>query len=57
MSILLKESSETVDLKLESTMEALDFLKKYEGNIREFTVEKGSMDDVFIGVTGKEIRE
>lgn len=57
MSILLKESSETVDLKLESTMEALDFLKKYEGKIREFTVEKGSMDDVFIGVTGKEIRE
>lgn len=57
MSILLKESSETVDLKLESTIEALDILKKYEGNIREFTVEKGSMDDVFIGVTGKEIRE
>ncbi len=57
MSILLKESSETVKLKLESTIEALDFLKKYEGNIREFTVEKGSMDDVFIGVTGKEIRE
>ena len=55
MRILLAESGEAVNLKLESTIEALDFLKEYEGNIREFTVEKGSMDDVFIGVTGKEI--
>lgn len=57
MQILLASSGETLHFKLESTLEALDILKKYEGDIREFTVEKGSMDDVFIGITGKEIRE
>lgn len=57
LRILLAESGEIINLKLESTTEALDILKKYEGNIKEFTVEKGSMDDVFIGITGKEIRE
>ena len=57
LRILLAESGETINLKLGSTIEALEILKKYEGNIKEFTVEKGSMDDVFIGITGKEIRE
>lgn len=57
LRILLAESGETINLKLGSTIEALEILKKYEGDIKEFTVEKGSMDDVFIGITGKEIRE
>lgn len=57
LRILLAESGETINLKLGSTVEALEILKKYEGDIKEFTVEKGSMDDVFIGITGKEIRE
>ena len=57
MSILLASSGETVNLELDSTAAALAVLKRYEGDIREFTVEKGSMDDVFIGITGKEIRE
>ena len=57
LRILLAESGETINLKLGSTIEALEILKKYEGDIQEFTVEKGSMDDVFIGITGKEIRE
>ena len=57
LRILLSESGETINLKLGSTIEALEILKKYEGDIKEFTVEKGSMDDVFIGITGKEIRE
>ena len=57
LRILLAESGETINLKLGSTIEALEILKKYEGDIKEFTVEKGSMDDVFIGMTGKEIRE
>lgn len=57
MQILLASSGEALHFKLESTLDALDILKEYEGDIREFTVEKGSMDDVFIGITGKEIRE
>lgn len=57
IDILLAGNGETIHCELESTVDALDILKKYEGNIKEFTVEKGSMDDVFIGITGKEIRE
>lgn len=57
MQILLASSGEALHFKLESTLDALAILKEYEGDIQEFTVEKGSMDDVFIGITGKEIRE
>lgn len=57
MHIRLKDQAQTMEFKLESTIEALQILDEYRNQISEFTVEKGSMDDVFIGITGKEIRE
>lgn len=38
-------------------MDALPILNSYQNLLSSFTVVQGSMDDVFIGVTGKEIRE
>jgi multidrug/hemolysin transport system ATP-binding protein len=42
---------------LENTMDAIDILNTNREALEGFTVVKGSMDDVFIGITGKEIRE
>lgn len=36
---------------------AIDFLSEEKENIRDFEVTKGSLNDVFLAVTGKEIRE
>ena len=38
-------------------MEALPLLKAAEPFLEGFTVVKGSMDDVFLEITGTEIRE
>ena len=44
-------------MPLENTMDALELLNRYEELLAGFTVVRGSMNDVFIGVTGREIRE
>jgi len=41
---------------LSSTVDALPILALLEGNIASFQVLNGTMDDAFIGITGKEIR-
>lgn len=46
-----------LDIKLSDTMEALPILKAAEKFLAGFTVIKGSMEDVFLEITGKEIRE
>ncbi len=51
------EKAEFFSLPLENTMDALPILNSYQNLLSSFTVVQGSMDDVFIGVTGKEIRE
>jgi multidrug/hemolysin transport system ATP-binding protein len=43
-------------VKLKKTMDALPLLEACEGLITGFEVFSGSMDDAFIGITGKEIR-
>jgi len=44
-------------VKLESTMEALPLIEECREHISGFEVYAGTMDDAFIGITGKEIRE
>ena len=51
------EQGGLIVVELNNTKRALDLLNKVADNIESFTVEKGKMDDVFIGITGKEIRE
>ena len=44
-------------IKLECTIDSIDILKDVEENIESFQVFNGTLDDAFIEVTGKEIRE
>jgi len=49
--------SDVVIIPLQSTIEAMPLLKKYESYISTFQVLNGTMDDAFISITGKEMRE
>lgn len=52
-----EKKADLLEIKLQTTMEALPLLKAAEPFLEGFTVVKGSMDDVFLEITGKEIRE
>lgn len=52
-----REKEEIFSFRLKHTKEALPIIKEMESYIESFEVIRGSMDDVFINVTGKEIRE
>lgn len=55
--ISCERKADLLEIKLQTTMEALPLLKAAEPFLEGFTVVKGSMDDVFLEITGKEIRE
>lgn len=57
MNKACKVKNDTVTVQLESTMQALPLLEKCKDIIRGFQVVEGNMDDAFIQITGKEIRE
>lgn len=42
---------------IEKTLDALPLLRRYEPFISSFEVTSGTMDDAFIGITGKELRQ
>ncbi len=42
------------EIKLQNSMEAMPILKQYEDSISGFEVIQGTMDDVFLNVSGKE---
>ena len=46
-----------VILRVSNTLAALPLLEAYKDDITGFTVTTGTMDDAFIAITGKEIRE
>lgn len=48
---------DTITVKLDTTMQALPLLELCKGKIRGFQVVEGNMDDAFLHITGKEIRE
>ncbi len=48
---------DTITVRLESTMQALPLLNKCRDRIQGFQVAEGNMDDAFINITGREIRE
>lgn len=52
-----KQSADVLEIELNDTKEALPILEQTGALLHSFTVEKGTMDDVFLAVTGKEIRE
>lgn len=52
-----KTKVDTIDIYLEKSLEAIKILKDIEENILTFEVLEGNMDQVFINLTGKDIRE
>lgn len=44
-------------IKLENTLESIDLINEVKDNIESFQVLNGTLDDAFINITGKEIRE
>jgi multidrug/hemolysin transport system ATP-binding protein len=48
--------NDIVEMKVKDSMEALQLLKEYESDIIAFEVIRGNMDDVFVNITGREIR-
>lgn len=56
-SISYSQKAELFEIRLADTMEALPIINGLQEYLKDFSVIKGSMDDVFIGITGKEIRE
>ncbi|HHT66122.1 MAG: ATP-binding cassette domain-containing protein [Caldicoprobacterales bacterium] len=57
MNMSGKIQGDTIIVQLNSTMEALPLLEQCRSKIRGFQVIEGNMDDAFIQITGKEIRE
>jgi multidrug/hemolysin transport system ATP-binding protein len=48
---------DNIEVSVRSSIEALDLLNKIKKNINSFEVIEGNMDQVFIHLTGKDIRE
>jgi len=57
MGVKYEEDRGLITVKCGSSMEALELLKKIENHVFQFEVVRGSMDDVFMALTGHTIRE
>jgi len=49
--------NELIICNLDTTLDAMKIVNLLKGKIESFQVLNGTMDDAFIGITGKEIRE
>ena len=56
-SVLYDLSHRAITIKIDKTMDALPVVRKCAKLIEGFEVISGTMDDAFIGITGKELRE
>ncbi|NLA53474.1 MAG: ABC transporter ATP-binding protein [Clostridiales bacterium] len=54
---LYEQTAETLRLSVNSSMDALPIVELCRESLSGFEVTRGSMDDVFLAITGKEIRE
>jgi len=57
MNVKYEIFNDSYHIKVKNSMEGLSILKKIEDFIYEFEMLRGNMDDVFINITGKNIRE
>lgn len=57
MQLPFERKAELFEIRLKNTMDALPVLNELQDKLLDFSVIKGTMDDVFIGITGKEMRE
>ncbi|WP_138206057.1 ABC transporter ATP-binding protein [Haloimpatiens lingqiaonensis] len=56
-SIKYEKKGDRIVAKIPSTMDALPIIEQCKEYITAFEVHAGTMDDAFIGITGKEMRE
>ncbi|AZZ60237.1 ABC transporter ATP-binding protein [Oenococcus sp. UCMA 16435] len=56
LGIKLHESEGTLIIDINSSQEAISLLSKYSKQVDRFEFRQGTIDDVFISLTGKEIR-
>lgn len=52
-----KESPEKIIINIEKTIDSLEIIEKVKPHISSFEVIQGSLDDVFINITGKMLRD
>lgn len=55
-NVSFEKTGDSLTIYLESTLDAVALSEKYVKDIESYEVLKGSMDDVFLNVTGKELR-
>jgi len=48
------ENGEVIEIKLSSTIEAIDLIEKFKADITNVEIINGTMDDVFLDITGRE---
>ncbi len=54
---MYKKSGGQFIIEIKTSLEALPILDIARNNLLSFQVISGNMDDVFVGITGKEMRE
>lgn len=54
--VSFEKTGETLTVYIESTLDAIELSKRYAEDMKSYEVLKGSMDDVFLNVTGRELR-
>lgn len=57
LSLEYKESAGRLIIELEETFDAIGLVEKVKDDIISFEVKQGSLDDVFINITGKQLRD
>lgn len=56
LSLSYEEQADIITIAIASTLDALPIIERCREHISGFEVLQGTMDDAFIGITGKEIR-
>ena len=56
-NLTYRQAAETLTVDVQSSMDALPVIQTCREHLAGFEMTKGTMDDVFLAVTGKEIRE
>ncbi|MDD3170881.1 MAG: ABC transporter ATP-binding protein [Bacilli bacterium] len=57
IEVAYEKTANQITVKLAATLDSLEIIEKCKDYIFGFEVLNGTMDDAFIGITGKEIRE
>lgn len=53
---IFEEHGDSITMVVEETLDAIDLSKRYQVDLESYEVLKGTMDDVFLNLTGKELR-